>query len=545
MANVKIAAASKGASGGAAPTVEKKKTPQKAVDTSSISQREDTEADDFDYETAIQQAEETDNPDGYKYQVAVDLAKQRAGEGVDDSQMRDLVDAEFAKLNPTTSGASMRGEDDVMSRFMGGARQMIDDLTSAGGDAVEFISDDLLGGFFGGVADVAGALTGNEGWGDAARETWDGVVDDGGLIDPDMVSSILIDLGLSAIPGVGVPLMAGKSLIQQSDNIREALEGRDSISRESLNEGERAAKGGSAALDTVLSVIPGLGRLRNAAAVDDVIRSVGNADDTVAILKGASEYGKEIGNSLAREASPSAMARVGRNAVSEAGGRIANASEALDAGKGVRGAMRSLARPTTEGARRRAAETFLANGGRTSSRTAVEKALGGAGGKAAKGAGKNATGRFAEGARKLTNRISGAPASLAATAGGSGASGLLGTMAANNMDLFDPEDLESGISVLMDNMSDDGVDWAIPMTLVPTLARAATRGRAVPYGPSGSNWRRTASGSVKPRNETIPLRTTSMRNFGNEMSDRARDDARDYYGADVLSQFLGGDEDGE
>lgn len=350
------------------------KSAQRAVDTSDIDQRE-SEADDFDYDQAIAQADESDNPDGYKYQVAVELAKNKAGDDVDDQEMRDLVDSEFAKLNPTATGAQMRGEDNIGAQAMGGMNDALNGLSDMIGGGLDAGWDFLAGGLAGIAGDIAGGITGNEGWGDAANEFVSGLVGDeeGALLDTRTLGNMAVDLGLAAIPGVGVPLAATKAGIQNSDNIRELVEGRDSISREQLSGDARLAKLGATALNVGLAAAPGVGKLRNAAAADDIVRSSG--DDLAKAFADATQIG---GGRLSREVTPAAMGRVARNAVNEGGSRLSSAAKAVKDSNGLRdaagSAISALRTPTAEQATRNTIESLIANVGRPEGR-AIAKAM--------------------------------------------------------------------------------------------------------------------------------------------------------------------------
>lgn len=352
---------------------------QKPVDTKGIGTRE-AEADDFDYDRAIESANESDNPDGYKYQVAVQLAEDKAGDDVDDYEMRDLIDSEFAKLDPTASGAQMRGEDNIGAQAMGGLNRALNGVSDMIGGGLDALWDVGAGTAAGLIGGAAGALTGNEGWGDEASEFVRGLVgtEDDAVIDTRMLGNIALDLGLTAIPGVGVPLAMAKAGIQNSDNIRELVEGRDSLSRERIGSDAALSKLAATALDIGLSAAPGVGKLRNAAAADDILMSSG--DDMMRALTEASTIGQ--GN-LLRELSPAAMGRVAKNSAKETASRIGSAVDAARAssGTGFRNALgnarQALTMPSAEGFKRNAVEGVIQNLGRSNGGKVAKAAAGG------------------------------------------------------------------------------------------------------------------------------------------------------------------------
>lgn len=285
---------------------------QGPVDTSSIAKRGGVEDDGFDYDAAARKAEESDNSDGYKYQVAVERAQQLAGDDVSDEEMRKLVDNEFAKLSPTATGAQMRGEDNAGAQLVGGFNQALDGVTGLIGEGINGIWDYGVGGIAGGLAGLAGLLTGNadEDWGQKAFDAVGSVVGDGGYIDGKDIANIGLDVALGAIPGVGVPLVVGKNLVQNADNIREAATGYDSITGEELSSDARLANGLAAAANVGLSALPGIGRARNLAAADDVLSA---GDDVVKALSAGDDVAKALSQTrpapLRQALSPRTMAR--------------------------------------------------------------------------------------------------------------------------------------------------------------------------------------------------------------------------------------------
>lgn len=237
-----------------------------------------------DYADVIKAAEETDDPDAYKYATAVRIVDNQIGneQTLGDDEYRAAIDATFDQMNPTVTGSTMRGEDDILSGAVRTARNVIDDVNETAGHGIDWLWDNTVGNLAG-AAGVAGNVGGsildlvfNGGKGDewdpekafdnAKKMASDLVTPETGAI----ASDILIDLGLSAIPGVGIGLAAGKNAIQQSENIYEAFTGRDDITGEEIDPLQRIAKGALGAGSVALSVVPGVGKAKNA---DEIAKS--------------------------------------------------------------------------------------------------------------------------------------------------------------------------------------------------------------------------------------------------------------------------------
>lgn len=427
---------------------------QEAVDTSSIAKRDGVEDDGFDYDAAARKAEESDNSDGYKYQVAVERAQQLAGDDVSDEEMRKLVDNEFAKLSPTATGAQMRGEDNVGAQLVGGFNQALDGVTGLIGDGINGLWDYGVGGLAGGLAGLAGLVTGNadEDWGQKAFDAVGSVVGDGGYIDGKDIANIGLDVALGAIPGVGVPLVVGKNLAQNADNIREAATGYDSITGEELSGDARLANGLAAAANVGLSALPGIGKARNLAAVDDI---VGSTDDVGKALVAAAEAKPA---SIGRALSPSSIASQVSGAADDTASALRNLRSAFKQADGnvlqrANAALESRA-PSTRQMASGILETAR-RGGRDAAEAAaneaIEQAAKGAAGEAteqaAKGAANQVTGRGArllERLRPTPEKIrsgirGGAQNALTAggTALGAGGMGLLNMAAAQDRGIGD------------------------------------------------------------------------------------------------------------
>lgn len=454
----------------AAQTFAEKRRGQQDVDTSGISQRE-REDDEFDYDVAKRQADSSDNPDGHKYQVAVERARQIAGDDVSDSEMRDLIDSEFAKLDPSATGEQMRGEDNVGAFAIGGINDAINGLTDMIGDGVDGLWDFAAGGLAGAVGDGLGAIAGQEGWGDAAREYVDNIVGDGGIIDPDSIANMAIDIGLSAIPGVGVPLVVGKSLVQNADNIREAASGRDSMTGEELDAGARVANGLAALANVGLSAMPGMGQARNMTKAAQV--TSGSIDD---VAKSAAQLIDSPATATVREAlSPSNVVRQVSDAAGDLAGRASKA-------KGPGEFLGALFGRTPRADEADAIASLLASGAK---QQAAEEATGaatkGALGKAAEAVG-NAVGKTPVGdiarkaGRTLGDRMHSAPVAALSTVG-TIPMGLVNYAAASDQDLGD-----AWTSYLATSMPDGDPTrfWesGLAGTVLPVGINLLTRGKA-------------------------------------------------------------------
>ena len=465
----------------ASQTFAERRRGQQDVDTSGISQRE-RDDDSFDYDAAKRQADSSDNPDGHKYQVAVERARQIAGDDVSDSEMRDLIDDEFAKLDPSATGEQMRGEDNAGAFVIGGVNDAIDGLTGMIGDGVDWLWDTAAGGIAGAVGDGLGAIAGQEGWGDAAREYVDNVVGDGGIIDPNSIANMAMDIGLSAIPGVGVPLVVGKNLVQNADNIREAASGRDSLTGEELDFDARLANGLAALANVGLSAMPGMGQARNmtkaaqvtSGSVDDVAKSVAQLVDSPA-------------TATVKEAlSPSNVARQVSDAAGDLAGRTSKAKdpgEFLGAllGRSSRADDASgIANLLAHNARQQAADG-MAEAATKGALGKAADAVGNAAGKAASAVGRVAdrtpVGSLARRAgRTLGNRVHSAPVA-ALSAAGTIPMGIVNYAAASDQSLGDTWD-----DYLSTIRSDDGTPrfWesGLAGTILPVGINLVTRGRA-------------------------------------------------------------------
>lgn len=503
---------------------------QGPVDTSAISKREGVEDDGFDYEAAARKAEESDNSDGYKYQVAVERARQIAGDDVSDEDMRDLVDAEFAKLSPTATGAQMRGEDNAAAQAIGGFNQAIDNVTGLVGDGINGLWDYGVGGIAGGLAGLAGFLTGNqdEDWGQKAFDAVGGVVGEDGYIDGQDIASIGLDVLLGSVPGVGVPLVVGKNLAQNADNIREAVTGYDSVTGEELSGDARLANGLAAVANVGLSALPGIGRARNLAAADDVL---GAADDLAGIASRAAEARPAPLLSALR---PSSLARQAAGNADDAASAIGSVGQAISGARGPLSRLRAAVTPAQPSVRNAVADVIgtSARGGakRAAASRLAGKAAEGVGEQAAKSLGRRAVEAAGRGIRSGAQGVAGMGAVPLAASG----SGILNMAAAQDRGIGDVA------GDYIDSVLQGGeMNGPLVQSILPVGVNLLTRGRARSMP--------GVTGRINP-NVAPALRYAQVANAGRASGEAAQRMRGDGMSNDEIEEYLamiGGDRDAD
>ena len=240
------------------------------------------------YEKAIKAAEESDDPDAYKYKLAVEIVDSQIGneQTLGDDEYRQAIDATFDQMNPTISGSEMRDEDDLLSGAIRGAKGVIDDINYGVGSGIDWLWDNTVGNAAGAIGGGLNALFGGD-FDDSFNDVKENVSN---WVTPEtgsMVSDMLFDLGLSAIPGIGIPLAAGKNAIQNSENIFEGITGVDDITGEKIGGGQQVAKLATGLGGVALSTIPGLGKAKNAGKIaKDASKAIGTYDD---LLEGSDD----------------------------------------------------------------------------------------------------------------------------------------------------------------------------------------------------------------------------------------------------------------
>lgn len=241
--------------------------------------------------------------DDYKYQIAVELARSDLGSRADSDKelFEKRIDKYLEDLGASKSGDDFRGEN-WFTKGVEAADGFIDGLTGAGGAVIDGVFDNTVGNI--------GSLLG---FGDAWKDAFD-------ANDMQAVADAALDLGLSAIPGVGIGLAAGKNLVQSSDALKELTSGRDSSTLERLNGWQNLGNGLTVALGTLGSIVPGFGKTRQ------LLKASGMADDIAEAA--AKEGAEELAQSAAKEAVES-----GGEAAAKAAGKEAAESAAESAGK--------------------------------------------------------------------------------------------------------------------------------------------------------------------------------------------------------------------
>lgn len=266
------------------------------------------------YEDAVRAAEESDDPDAYKYKLAVEIVDSQIGneQTLGDDEYRQAIDATFDQMNPTVSGAEMRDEsNDPFSSAVRGARGVIDDINQAAGTGLDWLWDNTAGNLAGLVGGGVSALLGGDfedAFEDAKGNVSDWVTPETGA----MASDMMMDLGLAAIPGVGIPLSVAKNAIQNSENIWEGITGVDDITGEKIDPGQQIAKLATGFGGTALAALPGIGKAGNASKIGkagrQAIDELGNAPDIARMLQAgnydsaieaAAKGGSEISDDLA------------------------------------------------------------------------------------------------------------------------------------------------------------------------------------------------------------------------------------------------------
>lgn len=229
-------------------------------------------------------ADQSDTPDAAKYALAVANAESRLGEDADENDLRDAIDAEFAQLNPTVTGEEFRGEDNAFVKGVRGTRDAIDGLTEMAGNGIDWL--------WSRGADALRLVS------EDAGDYMDAMVNpETGQVAADM----LLDLGLSAIPVVGLPLAVGKNAIQQSENLYEGITGRDDVTGRNLDGVQRGASALEGLLGIGLSAIPGIGKAKNSIGTLMDVSKAGGID----ALENAAKIGRgraaKSATKLARE----------------------------------------------------------------------------------------------------------------------------------------------------------------------------------------------------------------------------------------------------
>lgn len=250
----------------------------------------------------------TGKSDAYKYQYAVDLAKQDLGGDLSNTdEALHLIDEYYAQMDPGTSAADMRGET-AFTQAVRAVGEGVDNVNDVLGDGIDWLWDNTAGNLAGALGGLLGAFSGDKDMGEKWKQGVSDVVSED---TADAIANMGTGMLVAAIPGIGVPLAAGLTAAQNSDELYEAISGRDAITRERLSDLERIGRGGAAVLDTVLAAAPAVGKLgrtlRGAGATDDAIAAgraakkaalkakASNSGDYAKLRQQASDIGRNLG----------------------------------------------------------------------------------------------------------------------------------------------------------------------------------------------------------------------------------------------------------
>ena len=178
-------------------------------------------------------------------------------------EYQDLVNSYYDKITGQNgAGQHLR---DNNSDVLHGANNLLTMADTVPG----FIVDDIL------VDGIVGNLVGlfNKDAGDSVKN----------FMTREEAGNLATNVGLSMIPGAGIPLMLAKNAIQSEDEIRNAITGKDSWSGMDLTEDEKSANALSAAMNIGLSAVPLLGTAGQAGK-NAILKSVGRTPKTSGLV---------------------------------------------------------------------------------------------------------------------------------------------------------------------------------------------------------------------------------------------------------------------
>lgn len=246
-----------------------------------------------------------------KYGLAVKAAQElfKDVDDVDDDRMKQEIDRIYEQeLGATNTGKEQRGEN-TATDILNLAKNGIDSINEGIGGALDATFDAVVGG-------IAGLF--NEQWGQDLKDAFDAKA-------LSIVPDIAFDSLLAMVPGAGIPLVLAKNAIQQSDNIAEAISGKDNVTQDYLEGFQQLGKAGEAVLGTTLAAIPGIGKAANAAKLGKAkkVAQAEHLEDTVSKIAE-----KQLGDqgTLINEFG---MKPIGKNAASKADDAV-NALKAPD-----------------------------------------------------------------------------------------------------------------------------------------------------------------------------------------------------------------------
>lgn len=230
-------------------------------------------------------AKQSNNPDAAKYVTAVQMAKDKFKDDpdVNKSIFRNAVDDIYNSIKDENdkSAAELRNENPLQQfgRFIGDS---INAINNGIGGALDWVVDNPIAGAW----DI---ITGGQG--QAIRDAFSGE-------DLAIVPDLLEDVALGALGPVGIGLGVAKNLAQHTDDISEAITGRDSVTQEKIGLDRQLGKAGETLLSTALSAIPGVGKTASK-GINSVVKKQSDA-----AVKAVDDYIKkpEIAKQLNDEA---------------------------------------------------------------------------------------------------------------------------------------------------------------------------------------------------------------------------------------------------
>lgn len=307
-------------------------------------------------------ADARDDRGASKYNVAVELAKDKfAGDpDVNKTIFRNAVDEIYNSIRDEGdyTAAEARGENPLqqLGRTIG---EGIDSFNTTIGSGLDAAWDWAVGG-------LAEAVRGKEG-GDFARNMFS--AEDFAMI-PDMAEDILLGMFGPA----GIAAAVGKNAAQRTDQIAEALSGRDTVTQEKLSDSQRAGKAVESVLGVGLSAIPGVGKIHAPKAFKKELGAYGKALER-AEKAAAKEKGAKLENRRSDTTQPNIKDAEEEVAAAAAAEGAAKEAAEETAEQGTQEAAQAAASQTTEEAAEQAAREATENTAETAEKAAADEAV--------------------------------------------------------------------------------------------------------------------------------------------------------------------------
>lgn len=208
------------------------------------------------YKSLIDQAKNSDTPNGATYKLAVDIAKNNLGDDnrVDQQMFKDTVDTIYNEMwngNPKVSASQLRGEP-AGANLIEMAKNVINTSNEGIGTVLDGAFDLTVGNILDWVRGIEGTDPFHSDDINSTKNWFSGK-------ELSVVPDIIEDIGLSMLGPVGWGLVGGKNLIQNSTDLYEGVTGKDSVTLEDLSDVQRGAKFGSGLINSALASLPGIG----------------------------------------------------------------------------------------------------------------------------------------------------------------------------------------------------------------------------------------------------------------------------------------------